>query len=480
VFGNLFADFKFIDTQKLDYLLEMSESLVDLNSAIDLLLSSKFVLSNEQMKQMIAKIIDLHEKNITVTAPNQAKINVVEKCFRLCQSTESLKYLKACFEIIGNSWPDFISSKISAVLNLPYVDDMFDQLVVTHDYEALEMLSEKMQDNAHYLLLNKLIFAACKRGEMKVLKNLYSNFATEFIDIIKEPKNVQFKPFIDECINQNFPDRFKYISQFTGPMGEIDYLGGLVCCAAIAKKSKDFRPVLLNCSESLEELIDLFNFIEKNKNKLDAELIRFVLTGIHWISGVIQIKHGKINILFIDPLGKGSFDSGALFSDQKINLAQLAENHLSNINCWVIETKRQHDSSGCSVFVLDDARKLFKTDDFFTVLPLKMLRTTQSLSTIKALGSLSHYSNDLNVPINKRGKSFLESLKENIENVGGKPVNKRLEHKFGQLSIKVWDFLISHNDEELSKSMNKFTLANFKEAELTKAKDNALKNKLLD
>ena len=119
MFGNLFADFKFIDTQKLDYLLEMSESLVDLNSAIDLLLSSKFVLSNEQMKQMIAKIIDLHEKNITVTAPNQAKINVVEKCFRLCQSTESLKYLKACFEIIGNSWPDFISSKISAVLNLP-------------------------------------------------------------------------------------------------------------------------------------------------------------------------------------------------------------------------------------------------------------------------------------------------------------------------------------------------------------------------
>lgn len=94
----------------------------------------------------------------------------------------------------------------------------------------------------------------------------------------------------------------KYAKEFLEGFGNITYNGGLLTCAQIAQnKAYFFDPIILKDDKEFEDFIQ---FIKSNKEYFKNKSLKFAVSGMHWISGMIEFdKTGKMEILFMDSLG---------------------------------------------------------------------------------------------------------------------------------------------------------------------------------
>jgi hypothetical protein len=460
--SEVLSQLKFVPTAVIEKITEV-DSLENLYNGLASLHGKQLI--NTQMIHVLVKLYDLHLDLGETHASKEVKTQILEYCLQLCKDEISLADIKACCEHVEISWPNFISQRINMLLH----NEVLSKGLLTNlAYQTLELLSPDIVQAARSKILTVLIVYACEDGKIPDLKYFYENFKDDFIIIANSVDCTSYKDFLVGCIEHDFPEKFKYISRFNNQPDKIDHDAGLVACAAIAESSTIFKPVLLDGLHNFNDLRAFFSLIEAHKKQINGEIIRFVSTGEHWFSGVIQIKDDQINLLFIDPLGKDSFNEGYFFHDIK-HPVDIANECFSNLNVNVIDIKRQHDGRSCAVFTLDDARKLFKINDFFTDLPINMIRTTQSMETIMRLKKLPAYAAHLTEAVNKKGLNLQESVDEHTANIedelgNRKTINKRIESKFANLETKVWKFLNTHSAAEIDDIKQKFSLTNFEES----------------
>lgn len=279
------------------------------------------------------------------------------------------------------------------------------------------------------------------------------------INIMVGPK---YNEFLSKAITANFPDSYKHIIAFSCGRGRIDYDAGLVAIAAISflKKKEDieFNPTLLKGNYELKMY---FEFIRDNLIHLGNKNFKFVVCDLHWISGVVEIKNGKPCILFVDSRGENSVFLG---NPKRIAKEVFYQNDNSvESNIIVAVQERQSALMGCSVFALDDVRKLFKTTEMSQDLNQSMLRTTESLRKIANYKMAS--PEKFKGSVNSRNLTFDDSLNEHLKlPVEGSKnmVNMRIDHKLKQLCEKVTCFVSDKSDETIAVAKQDFTLEKFK------------------
>lgn len=296
-------------------------------------------------------------------------------------------------------------------------------------------------------------------GIAEELKEIYQDNKDQFKTIVASLPD-EFHGFLQTVADGSFSDSYKHICPFSCGRGRIDYEAGLTACASIAatqKSSYKFDPTVL---KNPDELKEYFKFISDNITSMNNQCYKFVLSGVHWISGVIELKDGIPTILFVDSLGKEKFNG---------NLAVIAKEAFSSsqdIKIMVAEQARQTSQIGCSVFALDDVRKLFKVTELSSDLNPSMLRTTESTTRIKADKERAEKKEQYEKPVNARNQSFDDSFQENLKPQGPdatKLINTRIDYKLSKLCEKVTRFVSGNSDQEIQEAKHGFSLAGFKE-----------------
>lgn len=297
------------------------------------------------------------------------------------------------------------------------------------------------------------------------IKVIYENDISLFRAVVNNHLDIKYKDFLNKAMVHDFPSYYKYISPFGCGRGKIDYESILTACAAIfaTKKQGDitFNPTVLNGEGELQEY---FEFINDGLTLIDNKSHKFIVRNdLHWISGVVDIKCRNITIFFVDSLGDES-----TYSKELSKIATNVFNPVSaliELKVIISKQERQRRQKGCSIFALDDVRKLFKITDISEDLNPSMLRTTDSQIIIETEKARSDTAQLYFMPVNKRGMFFDESWKMHLKPEPDNPeniINTRIDHKLQKLCEKVTDFVSNKSEDEIELAKKKFNLSAFK------------------
>jgi hypothetical protein len=332
----------------------------------------------------------------------------------------------------------------------------------------------------------------------KKLIGLYPE-VIEHISSIQEKAKIDFKK--------------KYLSQFHGKFGLVNFAGGALALAAIhatkANKPYKFNPVILDLKDNPKEFSIFLKFIKENSDSLRGNEIKFVLAYQHWIAGSVLVdNNGKIKVLLIDSLGVVNKPTGKWINSY-LNAA--IKDIVYNIQAtpMIIEDVRQYTLQGCSVYAIDDIQHLFSINDylpekqniftylennvnkqkayldpnedphyihkkksrpdyieiFISKLPLYLMRTKQSTSIGKEDFVKSYSDTEQNIKLSKKQHSVLESnaLHFTFSTEKDKEVNARLEYKLGNIYNKVFTYCANNDLATITHDMDSFKLTAFKE-----------------
>lgn len=361
-----------------------------------------------------------------------------------------------------------IDKQTLSALELQKLRALVLKFAIEHSNEALlEMLMQDkdLESRSEYeSIIAALLKLACARTDVQLLARIYEENPSYFSTPDNIPGLSDFdKKFIALCMQHRFPERFGMMIDYNTITENANYESMLLACAAIKSKKPWFDTVVLNCNESADELRDLCLVIQENPNLFEGKPVSFIMSGKHWVSGTIIVTEGSMQILLVDPLGKESFVSGVQFPYKTDSPWTVLGKIFPESAITIPENKLQHANYACWIFALDAVRKLQKIDAIPTRLPLSILRNTQSIKAIDKYAESSEYINEVELPLNKKGQTFTESTREHYETTLNSRAgqNKRVEHKFSMLKLKVWDYLTNFSDEQIKEDMHAFSLSAF-------------------
>lgn len=340
-------------------------------------------------------------------------------------------------------------------------------------------------------ITRKLIQLSIKQANAPLLRLLVDrDKMPEYKLTEKEQTLMMHLLSLDESAHKKIMELMNQFYGFGQNESLIQLSGGLLTCAEIHNRKKgryDFSPTVLNRSE-LEEYLQT---LKKARPPLRE---RFVLTGLHWITGDIQIEaDGQINVLIIDSLGNKK-----ICLETSWAMKMIAQCFPTVKLYWSIE-QRQHDEVSCSVYALDDVRHLFTIEKYLdkkyattglfgylkdpanrsdlneekgrtkiftfeaiqSYLPLPFLRTMQTRKLFGFIGSRS--PEEQKTPGEKSGKTVIEAAREDFVEKEEKNVNQRLSRKLDKMMHNNARFFIHVGDEKkIEKQMQQFTLMGLK------------------
>jgi hypothetical protein len=425
-------------------------------------------LNVSQIQTLIKKVQSLYilDPKEEQRDDKQSLFEILNQCLKSCRSAESLLLIKAFYQSFGFDWAKICNDNSQLILT----HNLFESLFKNRAYIELQIFDILTQE-AKLIFFIRFIKHCCEQGLLEDLAYVYQLDIPNFSDAANSKELGQYKDFLAMCVEFNFASKFKIMAQFHSTPGKINYEGALTVCAAIAEKNPDFVPVVLNSTQNYDELREFFNFIKQNREAINGQTFAFISAGRHWINGVIRVQADSIDLLFVDPLGSKAFDANLFDPLYEKTLREVVQECLgTTVHILVAEQPRQYSLVGCSVYAIDDARKISKwnkSEPFSEHLPLTMLRITQSITEIKKIQQDPYYAEKLAMPINKRALTYMESIDEHTINLtedrtDRKKFNKRIEHKLNMLSEKVASFMKAHSDDELQTAKFKFAILAFK------------------
>lgn len=251
---------------------------------------------------------------------------------------------------------------------------------------------------------------------------------------------------------------------------DVDSAALFVLAAIKQAKQSDYayHPTVVNEAN----LVEYLNLV---KGMAPPVSEKFLISGIHWNSGAIEIHDDEVNILLIDPLDEPIPEyikaCQEVFGDKKVTIY---------VNYNTGKKQRQYGNAGCSVFALDDVRHLhtsFRDNSLFAYLashtkpmseehpgavihyselPPSMQRTMQSRDAFDAA--------DAGAVVNKKGETYLESLYKTFvhDPLRDKLINQRLESKLRSSAERVADFICRNGCSQAAVLAGEHTLQGFK------------------
>lgn len=247
------------------------------------------------------------------------------------------------------------------------------------------------------------------------------------------------------------------------------------------------------------------SFLETLKGATDTTKsfsVQFAIAEPHWRCGAINITNGNVEVCYIDPTGEKGFGNYLTKDLKKISEV------FPDANLYVSSEKRQRDYSSCSVFTLDDMLHLLNAANYlpakyskegifayfrdhifksgpveengpivnYVTLPLRFIRTMQSLTSpanskdsffyeagIFPRLQQSPYKEESELPVNKKGLTAEQSVKEHVEAVNEREVNRRIQYKLDRMRNAVIQYMHKHTDEEIDEAIFSMTLKGFLE-----------------
>ena len=350
---------------------------------------------------------------------------------------------------------------------------------------AAMRIMEKCDQQAminHLLLMSIKAYNIALLHKLKEMDENYFNQLLAEMDSERQQAAARYLSVKDEKYCEYIADN---MYDFAFERGGVSYEGGLLTCAQIKsrKSTYHFNPVIL---DQKEEFVNFLKAI-KQYNKPLAE--KFIVTGGHWISGVIRINaNGRADILLMDPCGPGD----------RLILTFIAK-HLPKLfpdfRIYIAEEKRQHDFCSCQTFALDDVQHLFTLEKYLIMdnksvsmfdyieaqqkaemnfanwkvkvrlvrLPLTFMRTMQSKDLFNKIIP-SWPPNELSLAVNKKGQLTANLAMTFFQPESGKPkklCNVRIKKKFDNMADNNLHFLLSKDKDSVEKLKKEFTLQCF-------------------
>lgn len=263
--------------------------------------------------------------------------------------------------------------------------------------------------------------------------------------------------------------------------GQFKNIHGLLVCAEVAsRKPYQCTPTIV----ADEDLPDYFQVLKSSNLNLRERLCS---TGFHWYVADIEIEEKNTNVLIVDARG----DAGYTRKFRNRFVEKFPE-----ASFYMDLTKKQYTAHGCSIFSLDDIIHLSTVENYlpekniFThfnnqksqlksevtnqsasndvqivALPLSLLRNMHHRSLINNIIPNRY---DKNLPINKKGKTALETVSFSQKSFFKKDksimieTNERLNIKFRQTAGRVLNFITNKSPSEALLAMEKHTLNGFK------------------
>ncbi|MDR3492342.1 MAG: hypothetical protein P4M12_09930 [Gammaproteobacteria bacterium] len=253
-----------------------------------------------------------------------------------------------------------------------------------HDY--LSLLFNKLRELPTPLwevLFNDVFSLSLNNADQMTL-NLLKKVNPDLVTHLKSKLDLRTQEHCKLLESLSTKDAYEVlllISQFTNGPGNLDEEGAGLMCSYLKEKKQPhhFLPVILSPGDMKNFCMSLKHYANAF-HQTHSQPIRqsFIVTGIHWIAGMIKItKDGIVSALFLDSLGRQdselmhhsddndsedeeySSDLGTMTYDQVEQFIEaFADLDSSKVHIYVPEIRRQYSPAGCSVFALRDVRKL--------------------------------------------------------------------------------------------------------------------------
>lgn len=309
-----------------------------------------------------------------------------------------------------------------------------------------------------------------------VKNNFESHFNTFF-----EKLNPDKQAVCLELLEYKSPElASRLLNEFSNEFGPISLEGGLLALASIKNsKSYDVNPILMDY-DSFPRFLE---FLSSHLDAFKADKIKFILSGVHWTSGCIDLTGSPPKILLIDSLGAESV------VDTTSAIEEIRE-AFPDMEIYLSKDVRQKSNVGCSVFAIDDCRHLHTIENYLPAayvetglfgylfdhsepsllagveirlseLPLPLMRLKQSRALFNDIAARP--SIEQATPVNKAGEmpeySSRKNFKWDVED--NKERNFRLEEKLKQTFKRCQDLLKYEDEPMVKKAMQSFTLDSF-------------------
>lgn len=334
-------------------------------------------------------------------------------------------------------------------------------------------------------LLKKLMPVLIEKGNVFLIHLINSLLPVDEFQSMAAQLNTEEQEIIKDILaikdEQALLDITGIMSEFTYGFGNLGYNGALAYCAAMsARKSYQFMPTVLEVDQ-VEE------YFKTLKNGARPIRERFVIAGIHWVTGDIKIdENGNASMLIIDSLGSKDFlyeaprtafsKFASLFPDQKI---------------YFSTEKRQHARLACGAFSLDDLLHLYTVEHYlkedlfdylakqkdpetmpfsFNIfqnidlilchLPPSINRTMQS----NVLFTLLKERRQEKAIVDKKNQTALQAAEEDFQIKPGKDVKKnlRLHDKLKKMAKQLFSYLLKTKPDDINSRIQSLRLDGFK------------------
>lgn len=276
---------------------------------------------------------------------------------------------------------------------------------------------------------------------------------------------------------------------------------GLLTCAQISdRKDYTFNPVAIDGYDEFSRFLNLV------KNGEKPNRVTFFVADAHWISGIIEVNdHGDARMVILDSMGTTKKNDHHLIQASTLSAMENFNEIFPDQPIYFCKNKRQNTERSCAVFSLDDLAHLFTLDrhlqenlfHYFDKqpkkaaktkiegtgslnihchdLPLSLLRTTQSRTTIDEVLSRTDKTT-LSMPVNKYGDTFASQVNEFFKSRSDteKKQNTRLEYKLENMAAHNAAYLLTHNKETVARHKKEFELDKFEQSLVNKSRTNPI------
>jgi len=313
--------------------------------------------------------------------------------------------------------------------------------------------------------------------------------------ILKCPENyIKEKSRLSDSTIKIF-DKFSGLAlEASNAQNELTYTGGLLACAEINSRKKDyiFSPTVLKGS------LEFSDYLLTLKQAEITSREKFIICDEHWLVGDIKIsENNHVDIFILDSLGAGTHKMMPSTAD----LIMQCKCIFLEATIYLSDQRRQITPKGCWHYSIDDMKHLTVVEkyldksyeDLFDYLkkakqenislyssitqvdgsnpkdpgvikvniPLSLMMTAQPQSVFDSIAERNEKEKKL--PINKKNETAQQIIESLIFEVrGGKTVNTRLDKVPKKIASNVLKYLYNNPLELVEKSMDKFSLSGFK------------------
>lgn len=354
-------------------------------------------------------------------------------------------------------WTEFLALNIEPLakrndeISTELIDLLFEINILAHSLCS----NKEVRIPILTFMLEKLFYTY----NLKQLNIILEQYKDECMEILPKLKNDAYKQkFISAYIESKYDEKFQYLRQLSD-MGQLDYNGLLLLTAAINAKSEYFKPVILNCKNNYKEFETYCDLIAKRIATDKSGMYIFIIYSNHTIAGNIQWDGDRASIVLVDSLGANNLKSSEGIDFNVIKT--IITNNFPKNQIIVPPQVRQNAATGCTVFAINDARKMFKETIIDENLPTRYLLSAQ---TTKIMDEILK---DQSQNIDPKQNSILIAYKQKYfrKNSDDKIINFYIEDKLPKWRQKLLDFIINNKIEE----KDRFGLESFKQEMLGSA-----------